>query len=404
MDINAKRQERARLVGEARGILDLAEQETRDLTGEENASFDRLMASADAADAAIAREEKLRERERQLADAVDPSRERNGPDSGPESARDAAWRQYLVGGRGSLTPEQARSLNAGSDPEGGFLVAPQQWAQELIQAVDDAVVIRPLATKHTLTEAESLGQPSLDTDLDDAEWTSEVGTGSQDDALRLGRRELRPHPVAKRVKISRKLLRLTAGRAENLVRERLAYKFGITEEKAFMTGDGNEKPLGLFTASAMGINTDRDKVIYDVSDAAMLSDGLIDAKFFLKGQYWKNAQWLFHRDAVAKIRKVRNAVSGDYIWQPGLQTGQPDRILDLPYLMSEYVPNTFTAGAYVGMLADLRFYHIADALDMEVQRLVELYAETNQVGFIGRLETDAMPVLSEAFVRLSCQA
>jgi HK97 family phage major capsid protein len=52
------------------------------------------------------------------------------------------------------------------------------------------------------------------------------------------------------------------------------------------------------------------------------------------------------------------------------------------------------------MYADFSYYWIVDALDMEVQRLVELYAETNQVGFIGRLETDAMPVLEEAFVRL----
>ena len=38
---------------------------------------------------------------------------------------------------------------------------------------------------------------------------------------------------------------------------------------------------------------------------------------------------------------------------------------------------------------------------MQVQRLVELYAATNQVGFIGRLETDGMPVLEEAFSRVT---
>jgi hypothetical protein len=38
---------------------------------------------------------------------------------------------------------------------------------------------------------------------------------------------------------------------------------------------------------------------------------------------------------------------------------------------------------------------------MEMQRLVELYAATNQIGFIGRKETDGMPVLAEAFVRVT---
>ena len=68
--------------------------------------------------------------------------------------------------------------------------------------------------------------------------------------------------------------------------------------------------------------------------------------------------------------------------------------------MSEYVPNTFTTGLYTGVLADWRFYWIADALDMTVQRLVELYARSNQIGFIGRKETDGMPVLAEAFARV----
>jgi len=37
---------------------------------------------------------------------------------------------------------------------------------------------------------------------------------------------------------------------------------------------------------------------------------------------------------------------------------------------------------------------------MEVQRLTELYARTNQIGFIGRLKTDGMPVTEEAFARV----
>jgi HK97 family phage major capsid protein len=55
---------------------------------------------------------------------------------------------------------------------------------------------------------------------------------------------------------------------------------------------------------------------------------------------------------------------------------------------------------YVGMLGDFSYYWIADADTFAVQRLMELYALTNQVGLIGRLETDGMPVLEEAFARL----
>jgi HK97 family phage major capsid protein len=55
---------------------------------------------------------------------------------------------------------------------------------------------------------------------------------------------------------------------------------------------------------------------------------------------------------------------------------------------------------YVGIIGDFSFYYIADSLQLEFQRLDELYAGNSQVGFIARLESDGMPVLEEAFARV----
>jgi HK97 family phage major capsid protein len=69
---------------------------------------------------------------------------------------------------------------------------------------------------------------------------------------------------------------------------------------------------------------------------------------------------LFHRDALKQIRKLRNdaggAGTGDYLWQPSTQVGQPDTLLGVGVMSSEYVPNTFTSGLYVGMVADFSYY------------------------------------------------
>jgi HK97 family phage major capsid protein len=82
-------------------------------------------------------------------------------------------------------------------------------------------------------------------------------------------------------------------------------------------------------------------------------------------------------------------------------TGAPeDTLLGFPVDESERAPGTFTTGQYVGLLANWRYYEIADALDMEIQVLYELNARTNQYEYIGRLKTDGMPTLEEAFVRL----
>ncbi|MFJ2002173.1 phage major capsid protein [Streptomyces chartreusis] len=394
MKIRELKDKRTKLGADARAIMDTAASEGRVMGAEETKRFDALMDERDQVDGTIERAERLLDDDRGRAD--DAPDDRRGSD---EKAM-AALRAYVIGGRGNLTPDQARALNAGNDPEGGYLLPPMQWIKELIKAVDDAVPLRGLATVHQLTATDSLGVPTLDTDLSDADWTSEIATGSQDDSLRLGKRELSPNPIAKRVKISRKLLRLTSGAAEELVRERLTYKFGVTQEKAFMTGDGNKKPLGLFTASADGIPTGRD--VNSGSATGFTGNGLIDAKYTLKAAYWNNARWLFHRDALKIVRKLKTTTDEQYIWQPGLAADRPDVILDVPYVVSEFVPNTFTDGLYGGMIGDFKNYWIAESLALEIQRLVELYAETNQVGFIGRQELDAMPVLAEAFVRIKC--
>jgi HK97 family phage major capsid protein len=391
LKIRELKAKRTKLGVDAKAIMAAATDAGRSMNGEETKSFDALMDERDQLDATIERAEKLLEDER---DAVDDL-----PDEGQrgDDAQTKAFRAYLLNGRHALSEQQVRALNAGSDPEGGFLMAPQQFVQQLLKAVDDQVAIRRLATVQQLTTAESLGVPTLDTDLSDADWTSEVATGSQDDGMRFGKRELRPNPLAKRVKISRTLLRRAAMNPETIVRERLEYKFAVSQEKAYMTGDGNKKPLGLFVASSDGIPASRD--IATGSATGFTGDGLIDAKYSLKSQYWAKARWLFHRDGIKIIRKIKDD-NGQYVWQPGLSADRPDMILDLPYEVNEYVPNTFTNGNYVGMLGDFSFYWIADALSMDIQRLVELYAETNQVGFIGRLETDGMPTLAEPFVRL----
>lgn len=394
MNIRELRAKRTKLGADAAAIMEAATAAGRNMTPEEETSFDRLMDERDQVDGTIERAERLRDDDRQEA-----ARQELEPGASDAEAM-GALRAYFLGGRTALTPTQARALNAGNDPEGGYLLPPMEWVNQLIQRVDDAVPLRGLATIRQLRTAESLGVPTLDTDLGDADWTTEIGTGSQDDSLRFGRRELDPNPLAKRVKVSRKLMRLTTGRAEDIVRDRMAYKFGVTQEKAYMTGDGNKKPLGLFTASTDGISTGRD--VNSGLATGFTANGLIDAKYTLKAGYWNAARWLFHRDALKAIRKLKTTTDEQYVWQPGLASDRPDTILDVPYIVSEFVPNTFTDGLYGGMIADFSYYWIAEALGLEIQRLNELYAETDQIGFIGRQELDAMPVLEEAFVRIKC--
>lgn len=404
MEILEMKQKRAALVKEARKLLDTAEKEKRELTGEETAKYEEMMKEVDSWGTKIEREENLRKMEEALKvpepTVVPPQPTEPEARTNPRATEEyrKSFEKFLRSGINTLTEKEVRAMQA-DDPEGGgYLVAPQLFVSEMLKAVDNTVFVRGLARKFSLAKAASLGVPKLDTDFSDADWVSELATGDED-ALDYGKRELRPHALSKLVKVSNTLIRLSTESIEAMIRERLSYRFSVTLENAYLNGDGLQKPLGVFTADADGINTDRD-VSTGNTDSSIKADGLIEAKYTLKTPYLRNARWVFHRDAVKQIRKLKDG-AGQYLWQPGITADMLDEILGIPIIVSEYAPSTFTTGKYVGILGDFSYYWIADALDMQVQRLVELYATTNQVGYIARFETDGMPVLSEAFVRVT---
>lgn len=401
------REKRTKTVTDMRGITDAAAAENRDLSGEELARHTALYNEQDNLRQQIEAEERQVELDRQLAAAAgDREERRRGSEEGGDTREDramTAFRSYLRSGRiEGDGADELRAMTAGRDTEGGFIVAPQQFVTTLLQGLDSALWFRTAATVHPLGTAGSLGVPSLDSDMDDADWTSELRTGRDDDGLRFGKRELTPHPLAKRIKVSKTLIRRGVLPVETILMQRLVRKFSVTAEKAYLLGSGSKQPLGVFTPSTAGISTARD-VSTGNTTAAPTFDGLIEAKYALKSQYWPKAVWVFHQDVVKILTKLKDS-EGQYLWRQGVREGEPDTLLGRPVRISDYAPNSLTAGAYVGLFADLSYYWIADALDMQIQRLVELYAETNQDGFIGRLESDGMPVLEEAFARVQLAA
>jgi len=405
MDTQELRSKRAALIEQARVLNDLAHKEDRDFTAEETENYEKLMADAEKLHERIERDEELsriedRSRQPQTA-ALQPPAE---PDGKPVERRATqeyrgAFDSWMRNQQAIVGAGECRALQADIDTAGGYLLPPQQFVNTLIQAVDDLVFMRQpgWATIQQVPNAESLGAPSLDNDPADPTWTAEIAIGAEDSTMDFGKRELIPHPLAQFIKVSNTLLR-KAPNAEGIVTSRLAYKISTVAENAYLNGTGANQPLGVFTASANGISTGRD-VSTDNTTTSMTFDGLTNVKYNQKVQYYPRLKWMFHRDGVKQIAKLKDG-EGQYIWRQSVVTGEPDTILGFPVFMSEFAPNTFTTGLYVGILGDFSFYWIADALNVAIQKLVELYAATNQVGFISRLESDGMPVLEEAFTRV----
>lgn len=385
------KQQRAELVTKMRALMD--KYADTEMGGEDAAAYAKMENDFDVLNRRIETEERQLERERTVGEQKrTPEAKRGG--------RDELNRAFCAHLRtGSLaTLEAYNALQMDNPSQSGYLVAPEEFRSEIIKEVDDAVFMRGLAKRYTLRGAHSLGFPKRIARMSSAAWGTEVSEPKMDETLAYGKREFKPNYMTAGVRISKPLI-YNVPDVEAIVRDEMSQNIGAKLEVGYMTGSGTNEPLGIFTASEDGISTGRDISTGNTS-TEITFDGLLEAKYSIKTQYQPMLKWIFHRDAVKMLAKIKDS-DGQYIWQQSVVEGTPDRLLNIPVLMSEYAPNTFTAGKYVGMLGDFSNYWIVDGMEMEMSVLTELYALSNQIGYISRLSTDGMPVLEEAFARVT---
>ena len=432
MTIRDLKHEAHSVLEEQRALNDKILEEKREYTAEETERWETLDAKLEELKGKIEETQKadeerakkaaaLADAERYLGDVKEPEPQkpepRDHPDRKPKEKRKVfyatedyakAFTRYLVSGERGLREEdrrilspgwEGRALQADSDVSGGYLLAPEKFQAELIKDRDNMVFVRRYARKFSLTNSGSMVAPARQDRMGDPTWTAEILTGAEDSTLDFDQRRLTPHPLARRIKVSNTLLRLAAIGVDAIVRDEFGYEFATVEENAFLNGTSANEPLGIFTAIGAGIGTGRDVSTANTT-TAIKADNLIECLYTQPAQYRRDARWLFHRDALKMIRKLKDG-EGNYLWQPGLASDRPATILSIPYDESEYCPNTFTTGKYVGALCCWNYYWIVDALTVQIQVLRELYAETNQTGYIARAETDGMPVHENGFVRVT---
>jgi len=413
IDTTEKRARRHKMLDEARVLTDKATTEKRDLTAEERANWDKAWKDAETLKTEIADDERKNDIERELAlgelrsQEEQRTREEEHTETTVSMGDYRATAEYrsafaarMFSNR-ALNAEEQRALSAGTGTEGGYQYASEQFVAELIRNVTDATFLRQIARVWPpLAQADAMSAPTL-TGMAAAVWTTELGTASRDSTMAFGRRRLTPHPLAKEIVVSKVLLRKVAA-AEQLVREELARVAAEAMENGYLTGTGVQQPLGVFVASADGIDTDRDVTCTATTKPDF--DALKAAKYAIKQVYWPRLNWVMHRSVMEPIAKIKDG-EGRYIFQDAVAMGEPDRLLGFPLRLSEFAPSTLTAAKYVAMLGDFfSGYWIVDSQDIEIARAEELYIRTNQDLFIMRQASDGMPVKSECFARVKLAA
>jgi HK97 family phage major capsid protein len=295
--------------------------------------------------------------------------------------KDAFWRAM----RNKHSFDVQNALQVGTDSEGGYLV-PDEFERTLVQALEEENIFRTLAKVITTSSGDR--KIPVVASKGTASWVDEEGLiPESDDAL--GQVSIGAYKVATMIKVSEELLNDSVFNLESYIAREFARRIGAKEEEAFFIGDGVGKPTGIFNATGgaeLGITT--------ASATAITFDEIMDLFYSLRSPYRKNATFVMNDATVKLIRKLKDG-NGQYLWQPSVQAGQPDTILNRPVKTSSFVP-TVEAGAKTIAFGDFGYYWVADRQGRSFQRLNELFAATGQVGFRATQRVDGKLILPEA--------
>lgn len=243
----------------------------------------------------------------------------------------------------NLDAAERKAMSAGSDPDGGYLL-PHSTVGRMVSKLYEQSTMRQLATVQTIGTDKIEG--IVDNDEADAGWVSELGARSDTTTPTVGKWEIQAHEMYAMPKISQKLIDDAATDVEGWLAGKVADKFARVEGAGFTTGNGVGKPRGLFAypTAATGDDTRAWGTFEHIITGASgdfhttKADPLQDLIGAFKDRYLQNASFLMRREARTKIRKMKEATSDRYLWEPSLQAGQPDRLLGYAARVDQYVP------------------------------------------------------------------
>lgn len=383
--------------------------------------FDELKAQADI----LARTEGAQQYMDEPADtppAVNTSWRDSGPGEGKTDVDESAWRElkafdqwgrertvrynvpkavdskeygfafdaYLRKGYANLGPNDRKTLTEGTDTAGGFLVAPDYHA-ELIKKIAGLTAIRPLA-RVVQVSRDVATWPRVNYTTDNKytspiklTWTGESPASSTTARVTdptFGVINVAIKTAMASLPLSNDLIEDASFDLLGVSSDLFAEGFALAEDDAFINGPASgqtgPQPSGILATVDDSAATGPASVAAATTNALAGAD-IIKTYYALPAQYRRAAQWIMASSTMQVVELLTDAQNRylvSSLVNGSLATPQFDVLKGKPVNIDEFVP-AVTTGAYPVLFGDWSSYLIADRVGFSIQRLTELYAETN---------------------------
>lgn len=274
-----------------------------------------------------------------------------------------AFRSYFKSG------DIQAALSVGSAPDGGY-TAPIEWDRTIVDALKIISPMRQLAQVQTHSGA---GFTRLINDRSvGSGWVGETAPRPQTSTPRLTPLTFTPGEIYAMPAATQQILDDSEIDVEAWLADEVETEFARQESIAFVTGDGVNKPFGLLAHATGGVAAARHPwgTIPDVpavTPGTLGPEDIVNLIYDLPQELSANARFLVNRNTIARVRLLRDD-SGQFLWQPSMQAGQPATLMGYPLTEDANMPDV-AAGARPIAFGDFRRgYLIIDRTGIRVLR------------------------------------
>lgn len=275
---------------------------------------------------------------------------------------------------------------------GGYTVPTGFLATLYEHLIEFGAVRQTNAQILTTTSGEALLVPKTTTH-GAAALVLEGGTLAESDPA-FGQVTLNAYKYGQLIEISSELVADSAVDITGYLGRAAGIAIGTATGTAYVTGTGSSQPQGIANAPTAGVTGGAG------TGLTVSGNSLIDLYHSLISGYRRNAFWVMNDLTAAYVRKIRDdtggAGLGNFLWQPGMQAGQPDLLFNRPVVTD---PNMAVQAinAYSIAFGDFsQFFTIRDVSGVRFERSDDFRFNADLIAFRCILRTDSKQIVNGA--------
>lgn len=351
-------------------------------TDEQRTKWDSMKHELNGVEAHIEREESLRSTDALFVQEQRQEGEVENPVLDVEVKRSQAFDAFLRRGLSDLTQEEKqvmaelRAQAAGTDNKGGYTV-PKEMQARIVEQMKAFGGIASVAQILNTADGRLISWATADSTAEEGELIGENAAATELDT-EFGMAELGAKKLSSKIiRVSNELLQDSGVDIEDYLARRIAERIGRAEAKYLIQGTGlgtPAQPKGL-QASVTGVTQSAAATAVAWTDLNALIHS-VDPAYRNVG----NTRLAFNDNT---LRALKEMVDGQKrpLWLPDVAGVAPATILGQQYVIDQGIAD-IAAGAKFAYFGDFSRFIIRRVSGMTLRRLVERYAEFDQVGFL----------------------